>query len=53
MIKVKPFEVVGREDPDDPGAFKLRAGVGCLALSIGWLVAVMLSAVALLVRVFS
>ncbi len=51
--KPKLFEVVGREDPEDPGSWKLRAGAGCLALSIGWMLAALLGAIAMLAKVFS
>lgn len=35
----KAFEVIARQDEDD--TFYIRAGVGCLALSVGWLLTAM------------
>jgi hypothetical protein len=47
---MKPFEVVGREEPGEPGVYKIKAGVGCIALSIGWLAVTFLWVLALLTR---
>jgi hypothetical protein len=47
------FEVVARENPDKPNEYHIKAGVGCLALSVGWMIAVILTAVALIMRVVS
>lgn len=53
MSNPKPFEVTADTDPDEPGLFKLRAGRGCLALSISWVIATLALAVAILVRACS
>ena len=53
MKDLGTFEVVAREKPDSDGVFQIKAGRGCVWLSIGWLAVFLLLAVGLLARACS
>jgi hypothetical protein len=48
---VKHFEVIAKPDDENPDTYRVKAGVGCVLLSIGWCLAALLGSIGVILRV--